>query len=56
MLTGFDALGADFLAMTVEESGPLEVGLLATFDCWIIFGGADTVGIAADDSAGFFAN
>lgn len=56
MLAGFNALGANLFAMTVGESRPLEIGLLAALNRRIIFGGTDAVGIAADDPAGLFAN
>jgi len=56
VLTGFDALGADFFAMTIRESRPLEIGLLTALNRRVIFGGADAVGVTADDTTGLFAN
>jgi hypothetical protein len=56
MFSRFEALGADFLAMTVGKSRPLEIGLLAAFNRRIIFGGANAIGITTNHTTRLFAD
>lgn len=43
MLVCLEATGADFLAMTVGKSSPLEVGLSSDIAGWVELGRTDTV-------------
>lgn len=55
MFASFNALGADFDAVAIRKSRPLEIGLLAGFDGRIKLGGADPIGITARHRPGFAA-
>ena len=54
MFPFFEASGADFYSFATGKSGPLEIGLSASFPDRVKLGGTDPVGVAAPHAGMFF--